>query len=292
MTTPSAKAIPSIAMTPTVPHHMRLWWPNAKLGKLAASTIGRNGDAAVRSLIPQVPGEPPGFLGAGRRYADTVAHAASTSWRLLEPTTLGRFGTRRPEPDDQRDCDRYRSPDHGPRREDRRHEHHRRRNRSQQRPDGWIWKCEAMMWLRIEERRHEHFRRIVLQPLDCSDDAVPFPQRLTSADHDRRVKVAGGRRRVRCPFQRARIPWIGARCCATSITARDVDDEQQDAENDDRRANRRHEIQRAPARLRGIRVDAARHPLESEDVHRKERDVEADEEEPKVPPAQPVIEHS
>ena len=48
----------------------------------------------------------------------------------------------------------------------------------------------------------------------------------------------------------------------------------------------------APARFRRIGVDAARHAVEPEDVHREERHVEADEEQPEIPLAEPLAQHA
>ena len=48
------------------------------------------------------------------------------------------------------------------------------------------------------------------------------------------------------------------------------------------------QVQRAPARLGRVGVDPPRHPPQAEQVHREERQVEPDEQQAEVPPAEPA----
>src|SRR3954465_13882522 len=47
-----------------------------------------------------------------------------------------------------------------------------------------------------------------------------------------------------------------------------------------------------PAHLGGVGIDPSRHPDQPENVHRKERDVKANERQPEVPAADSFAEHS
>ncbi len=49
---------------------------------------------------------------------------------------------------------------------------------------------------------------------------------------------------------------------------------------------------RVPAHLRRIGVDAARHAFQPQDVHREEREIEADEKNPEIHLAQGFVHHS
>ena len=71
----------------------------------------------------------------------------------------------------------------------------------------------------------------------------------------------------------------------------EVPDEQREAQRQDHGADRGEEVQAAPAHLGLIGVDAARHALQPEDVHREEGEVEADEGEPEMPAAEAFAHH-
>src|SRR5689334_9918690 len=63
----------------------------------------------------------------------------------------------------------------------------------------------------------------------------------------------------------------------------DVGQEQQDPEGDDERPDGGHEVPELEAEAVVVGVDPARHALDTEDVHRPERQVEADQHQPEVP---------
>ena len=88
------------------------------------------------------------------------------------------------------------------------------------------------------------------------------------------------------------MPGVVAGEDAGTPAAGDVHEKHQDAGDHHQRAGAGDRVERSPAELRRIRVDAARHPAQPEDVHRKKHDVEADEQQPEAPCRQTLVGHA
>src|SRR5437763_269843 len=82
---------------------------------------------------------------------------------------------------------------------------------------------------------------------------------------------------IGCPFQRARIPWIGRSGLPVSRAPERVHQEQPETDEQNERAHSRQQIQGAPPHLRKVGVNAPRHTLQAENMHWKKRDVKSDE---------------
>ena len=103
------------------------------------------------------------------------------------------------------------------------------------------------------------------------------------------VEVEDRRRRGDLPLERHRAPRVRRRDRAEA-PARDhvvEEDERRGAEPERRERDEHVEV----GELRQVVGDAARHPLRAEDVHREEGEVEADEREPEVELAEPLVVH-
>ena len=70
----------------------------------------------------------------------------------------------------------------------------------------------------------------------------------------------------------------------------DVVEEDQQRQRDQERADRRDQVPEVEAVVLRVLVGAARHPLQAEDVHRRERQVEADHHQPEVQLADALVE--
>src|SRR5256714_7061269 len=103
--------------------------------------------------------------------------------------------------------------------------------------------------------------------------------------------VARWRRRG-CPLESRGVPRIVACRSTDAQTPEYVHNEHDTAGDDEDRTKARQRVQTTPAHLRQIRVDASWHPHQSQDVHWEERDVHADEEQPEIPLAQSLAQHS
>ena len=107
--------MPSIAIRPSVPHHIRLRWPKPKLGS-----------ARTSSASPRWRLRPPCVDGASiasRHGGASPARGARGSRALGQNQAVSAI------------ADRHRAPDHRPGREDRADEQHRRRHRADEGPD-------------------------------------------------------------------------------------------------------------------------------------------------------------
>ena len=107
--------------------------------------------------------------------------------------------------------------------------------------------------------------------------------------HDAAKAIGGARRQ---PLERRRLPGIGAGLAPAAAVAHEVDDEHQHAGREDEREHRGDQVQRVPAQVAGIGVDAPRHAEQPGQVHRQEGDVEADEHQPEGPAPEPLREHA
>src|SRR6185369_5139788 len=93
------------------------------------------------------------------------------------------------------------------------------------------------------------------------------------------------------PLERVGGPRVVTGDRARSPRPDGTDDEHKDAGRENERANRGDEIQRSPTSFRQIGVDASRHAVESELMHRKEDEIEADEHQPKIPTPRALAQH-
>src|SRR5262245_10256824 len=103
------------------------------------------------------------------------------------------------------------------------------------------------------------------------------------------VEVVRRRRRGRVPLERVGLPRVVPDAWR-SPRFEHVPEKEQEPDPHDPGADRGGQVEGLPV-LVHVRVDAARHPLEAEEVLREERHVEADEHEPEVPLADRVVEH-
>src|SRR5690349_8971993 len=89
------------------------------------------------------------------------------------------------------------------------------------------------------------------------------------------LEIVRGRRRRGLPFKTRRLPGVGWRTLAEKDRPREVEKRQEISDGQYRGANRRHHV--PDLKLRRINVIAPRHPKNAEDELRKERHVEAEE---------------
>ena len=100
-----------------------------------------------------------------------------------------------------------------------------------------------------------------------------------------------GRGRGCGPFEGGATPGVRARRPAAEVAPGGIGDEQHAARDRDRRADRGDHVERAPAHALAIGIDAARHALETQDVHREEAEVEAADDQPEADLAQGFRHH-
>ena len=134
---------------------------------------------------------------------------------------------------------------------------------------------------------------LMRHPLDGNEPpalvlgVLAVPELVERMDLRDLVEVVDGRRRRRHPLERARIPRIvrSERAEAHGRPHR-VDDEHEDRRRDDERAQRGYLVPERETERRRVRVLPADHPLQAQDVHRPEGQVETDDHEPEVQLAQ------
>src|SRR5215216_4891671 len=117
------------------------------------------------------------------------------------------------------------------------------------------------------------------------------PERMAARDDGDRLEVEVGRWRARRPLERVGDPRVVRGGRAPTYTQGEVDQGEQHAEPERECAHADDEVQGVPSEAAGIRVHAAGHAEEPEDVHREERDVEADEHGPEARPREALAEH-
>src|SRR4029077_8076152 len=106
------------------------------------------------------------------------------------------------------------------------------------------------------------------------------------------VEVIRRRRRARVPLEGVRHPWVVSGAPADPRRSNDVDQEEERSERHHEGADRGDEVPRGPPALVVVRVDARRHPEQPEEVWREEGQVDADEVQPEVDLAQPLVEEA
>ena len=143
----------------------------------------------------------------------------------------------------------------------------------------------------LVRRRDEHVAGVGAQAGDDRRVGRVFPQRVVAANRRRVEETVARRRGGHRPFERPRAPGIRPGDPAPAAAPHDVDEEHQHAQAEQDRAERRHEVQLAPAGLGRVGVNAPRHPPQAQLVEGEERQVEPDEEQGEVPQADPLAEH-
>ena len=118
-----------------------------------------------------------------------------------------------------------------------------------------------------------------------------LPEGMARSHDGNHGEVVGRWRRRDRPFERRRVPGIVARDHAALAADQDVHEQKQDADGEQERADRGDHVERVPADALRIGVDAPGHAEQTGDVHREEAEVEADEHQPEVPLAEPLVEH-
>src|SRR3954451_7940978 len=111
-------------------------------------------------------------------------------------------------------------------------------------------------------------------PLDLGADVLHRLDRMHGRDY---VEVVRRGRRRHETLERVRLPRVVAGVATVPQADQDVGDRQQHADREDERADRADQVLRAPARGRGIGVDAPRHHRQAERMLDQERRDEADE---------------
>src|SRR5215471_17470131 len=102
--------------------------------------------------------------------------------------------------------------------------------------------------------------------------------------------VYGWRRRSR-PFQGPRVPWIIARRPPLKVRPEQVEQEAQQRRALEQNSGGYDHVPGSPPSFRLVGVDAPRHSQHSRTVHEVESEVEPDQEQPKVPFAESLVEH-
>src|SRR5207253_8167478 len=102
-------------------------------------------------------------------------------------------------------------------------------------------------------------------------------------DHGKIVDRRWGRD---APLERRTAPGIIGGALPVTTRAPHVVQEDQHRDGDEERADRRDEIEIAHTEIGRVGVDAAWYAQEADEVHRKERQVHAEELQPEVPLAQ------
>src|SRR5256885_7614836 len=102
-------------------------------------------------------------------------------------------------------------------------------------------------------------------------------------------KIIARRRRTGRPFERSRAPGIIGREVSFAQGPKYVADEKDSATKYDQRSHGSQHIQRIPPQFRLVRINASRHAFQAELVHWKERKIEPDKKQPKIPLAGGVI---
>ena len=142
----------------------------------------------------------------------------------------------------------------------------------------------------LGRRLHARPRRAAPAPVSCLRlGCAQIPERAVAPDRrQRRREVLGRGRRGRRPLQRPGVPRVLPRQPAPPQAVDDVDDQQQHAHRRDQRPERDQHVDRAPPGQVRVGVDPARHPHQPDDVHREERQVDADHRQPELPQPEPV----
>src|SRR5580698_1444669 len=121
---------------------------------------------------------------------------------------------------------------------------------------------------------------------------LQVPQRASALYLRRDREVVRGRRRIGRPFERPCIPGIAPGDFTAEVRPQQVADKNQDARGLKEHTDRHNEIPTVPAAPRLVGVDPARHPENAGNVHKIERQMESDSEEPEMQLAEPLVVHS
>ena len=105
-------------------------------------------------------------------------------------------------------------------------------------------------------------------------------------------KVIDRWRRSGGPFERPRVPGIGPRDSALEIRPQQIENEAADRDSLKNNAAAYDQVPDSPAAVDLIGINPARHSENARDVHEIEREMEADQEKPKVPLAQRLVQHA
>src|SRR5438132_2787316 len=127
---------------------------------------------------------------------------------------------------------------------------------------------------------------IIARTSNRDPQVLEIPERPPAADDRECREVVGRGRRFRGPLERPRIPGIVPRARALEVGPDQVGNEHQRAEPLEHYADRHQEIPRVPTAPGLVGVYSPRHAEKPGDVHAIERQVEADEEETEVQPAE------
>src|SRR5437867_6745914 len=115
------------------------------------------------------------------------------------------------------------------------------------------------------------------------------PERVASMHNGYLLEIVVRRRRRDRPFQRAPIPRVMAGCLPASQAVDEIDYENENGSRDCEGPDRRKQVPEVPSLALRIGRDATGHAEKPGDVHRKERQVEADEHQPEMYLSQPIV---
>ena len=118
----------------------------------------------------------------------------------------------------------------------------------------------------------------------------PVPEVVDVGDGRDLREVVLGDRRGQHPLERAGVPRVRSHIdgvlLVIPVADPDVGDEDQQSDGDDEGPDRGHHVPGVEALVVGVGEVATAHPLQAQDVHRSEGEVEADQHHPEVPLAQ------
>ncbi|EGE59446.1 hypothetical protein RHECNPAF_2190041 [Rhizobium etli CNPAF512] len=198
----------------------------------------------------------------------------------------------RPEPSREGDGYRNCSPDYRPRGEDRADQHDAGGDRRQERPDRIGWHRFPRFRLGGRNAADDYFASVEPEACGHRQGLSVRPEWCGGSNNRDVAEIVGGRGRGCGPFQRRGVP--GVRPCerAEFEAAHRVDEEDEEAGSQDDGAETDEKVQACPGQFRRIGIDASRHALQAEDVHREEGQVKAGEDEAEGPSAEPFAHHA
>ena len=131
----------------------------------------------------------------------------------------------------------------------------------------------------------------MLRPLATDMSIGLLPQRVRSADDGYAREIEARRRRRRRPLQGRGIPGIVRRMRAPAGRTDHIDEKYQEAGHQDDGAQADEHVEAVPGHVGLIGIDAARHALQAQNVHREEGEIEADDDQPERPFTEALAHH-
>src|SRR5580658_635543 len=111
---------------------------------------------------------------------------------------------------------------------------------------------------------------------------LEVPQRAPALDFRQRCKIVRWRRRSSGPLERPRIPGIASRKLAAEVRPNQIARENQYARGLKEHAYGHDDVPDLPAATRFVGINAARHSQNAGNMHKIERQMKSDDEQPAV----------